>query len=73
MTSKAMFSDEEWQTLQWAVTDTMTYVSMADTGFWDTFKEARRRRSSWPRPSRTAAVPWSTIWPATSSSDGTRR
>ena len=40
MTSKAMFSDEEWQTLQWAVTDTMTYVSMADTGFWDTFKEA---------------------------------
>ncbi len=40
MTSKAMFTDEEWHTLQWAVTDTMTYVSMADSGFWDTFKEA---------------------------------
>ena len=26
--------------LQWAVTDTMAYLSMADTGFWDTFKEA---------------------------------
>jgi hypothetical protein len=40
MTSKAMFTDEEWHALQWAVTDTMTYVSMADSGFWDTFKEA---------------------------------
>jgi hypothetical protein len=40
MTSKALFTDEEWHTLQWAVTDTMTYVSMADSGFWDTFKEA---------------------------------
>lgn len=40
MTSKAMFTEDEWHTLQWAVTDTMTYVSMADSGFWDTFKEA---------------------------------
>lgn len=40
MTSKAMFTEDEWRTLQWAVTDTMTYVSMADPGFWDTFKEA---------------------------------
>ncbi|HEX5642703.1 MAG TPA: hypothetical protein VFZ86_10275 [Thermoleophilia bacterium] len=40
MTSKAMFTDDEWHTLQWAVTDTMAYVSMADAGFWDTFKEA---------------------------------
>lgn len=40
MTSKAMFTEDEWHTLQWAVTDTMTYVSMADQGFWDTFKEA---------------------------------
>ena len=40
MTSKAMFTDDEWHTLQWAVTDTMAYVSMADSGFWDTFKEA---------------------------------
>jgi hypothetical protein len=35
-----MFTDDEWHTLQWAVTDTMAYVSMADPGFWDTFKEA---------------------------------
>ena len=40
MTSKTLFTDEEWHTLQWAVTDTMAYVSMADSGFWDTFKEA---------------------------------
>jgi len=40
MTSRAMFTDDEWHTLQWAVTDTMAYVSMADRGFWDTFKEA---------------------------------
>ena len=40
MSGKALFSDEEWHTLQWAVTDTMAYVSMADAGFWDTFKEA---------------------------------
>jgi hypothetical protein len=40
MTSKAMFTDDEWRTLQWAVTDTMAYVSMADAGFWDAFKEA---------------------------------
>jgi hypothetical protein len=40
MSSKEMFTEDEWHTLQWAVTDTMTYVSMADSGFWDTFKEA---------------------------------
>jgi hypothetical protein len=40
MTSKAMFTEDEWHELQWAVTDTMVYVSMADHGFWDTFKEA---------------------------------
>jgi hypothetical protein len=40
MTSRAQFTDDEWHTLQWAVTDTMTYVSMADHGFWDTFREA---------------------------------
>lgn len=39
MTSKAPFTEHEWHTLQWAVTDTMMYVSMADHGFWDTFKE----------------------------------
>jgi hypothetical protein len=40
MASKAMFTEDEWHTLQWAVTDTMGYLSMADKGFWDTFKEA---------------------------------
>ncbi len=40
MTSKTLFTEDEWHTLQWAVTDTMAYVSMADAGFWDTFKEA---------------------------------
>jgi hypothetical protein len=35
-----MFTDDEWHTLQWAVTDTMAYVSMADSGFWDSLKEA---------------------------------
>lgn len=40
MATKADFTSDEWQVLQWAVTDTMAYVSMSDTGFWDTFKEA---------------------------------
>jgi len=40
MATKADFSETEWQTLEWAVTDTMTYLSMADPGFWDMFKEA---------------------------------
>jgi hypothetical protein len=40
MATKDMFTSDEWHTLQWAVTDTMAYLSMADTGFWDTFKEA---------------------------------
>ena len=40
MATKATFTDDEWHTLQWAVTDTMAYLSMADKGFWDTFKEA---------------------------------
>jgi hypothetical protein len=40
MASKAMFTEDEWHILQWSVTDTMAYVSMADSGFWDTFKEA---------------------------------
>ncbi len=40
MATKDMFTSDEWHKLQWAVTDTMAYLSMADTGFWDTFKEA---------------------------------
>ena len=40
MATKADFTGAEWQVLQWAVADTMTYLSMADPGFWDTVKEA---------------------------------
>lgn len=40
MTTKANFSESEWQTLQWAVSDTVTYMSLADPGFFDMFKEA---------------------------------
>ena len=40
MSSKEMFTDDEWHVLQWAVTDTMSYLAVADHGFWDTFKEA---------------------------------
>lgn len=40
MSSKALFTEEEWHVLQWAVTDTMAFLSVADHGFWDTFKEA---------------------------------
>jgi hypothetical protein len=40
MATKAEYTPEEWQALQWAATDTMAYLSMADPGFWDTFKEA---------------------------------
>jgi hypothetical protein len=40
MATKTDLTPDEWQTLRWAVTDTMTYISMADPGFWDMFKEA---------------------------------
>ena len=40
MATKTDFTPDEWQTLRWAVTDTMVYLTMADPGFWDTFKEA---------------------------------
>jgi hypothetical protein len=40
MATKADFTESEWQVLQWAVADTMMYLSMADPGFWDAFKEA---------------------------------
>jgi hypothetical protein len=40
MTSKTLFTDDEWHILEWAVTDTMTYVSLAEASFWATFKEA---------------------------------
>jgi len=37
---KADFTVEEWQVLQWAAMNTIAYLSLADRGFWDTFKEA---------------------------------
>ena len=40
MATKTDFTPAEWQTLKWAVTDAMMYLSMADPGFWDMFKEA---------------------------------
>jgi hypothetical protein len=40
MSSKDSFTEDEWHVLQWAVTDTMSYLAVADHGFWDTFKEA---------------------------------
>ena len=40
MSSRTTFTSDEWHTLQWAVTDTMAYLAVADHGFWDTFKEA---------------------------------
>ena len=40
MATKTDFTPDEWQTLRWAVTDTMVYLTMADPGFWDMFKEA---------------------------------
>ena len=42
MATKADFTDAEWQVLQWAVADTITYLSMADPGLWDTFKETSK-------------------------------
>lgn len=38
--NKGVFSEGEWQVLQWSVSDAMAFVSMSDRGFWDTFKEA---------------------------------
>lgn len=40
MATRAAYSEDEWQVLQWAVSGTMTYLTMADPGFWHSFKEA---------------------------------
>ena len=40
MATKDAFSAEEWQTLEYAMSDTMAYLSVIDPGFWDAFKEA---------------------------------
>jgi hypothetical protein len=40
MTSKADFTEDEWETLQKGVTGSGLLVSVSDRGFFDTFKEA---------------------------------
>jgi hypothetical protein len=40
MTTKADYTDQEWDTLQKAVTGAGLLVSVSDRGFFDTFKEA---------------------------------
>jgi hypothetical protein len=40
MTSKADFTEDEWETLQKGVTGAGLLVSVSDKGFFDTFKEA---------------------------------
>jgi hypothetical protein len=40
MTSKADFSEQEWETLQKGVTGAGLLVSVSDKSFFDTFKEA---------------------------------
>jgi hypothetical protein len=39
MASKADFTEQEWETLQKGVTGSAMLVSVADKGFFDTFKE----------------------------------
>jgi len=39
MTHKSDFTEDEWQILRWAVSDTILYVSISDPGFWETFSE----------------------------------
>jgi hypothetical protein len=38
--TKSDFSAEEWQVLEFAMLDTMMYMSLVDPGFWASFKEA---------------------------------
>jgi len=40
MATKDAFSAEEWQTLEFAMSDTMTYLSVIDAGLWDAIREA---------------------------------
>ena len=41
MATRADFTDDEWRALQLAVGDTMAWLTMADPGFWEMFKEAK--------------------------------
>ena len=40
MAVKADFTEAEWQTLRYAMLDTMTYLAVVDPGFWDLLREA---------------------------------
>jgi hypothetical protein len=40
MATKADFTPEQWEQLQWALNDTTVYLSLAHPGFWESFKEA---------------------------------
>ncbi len=40
MATKADFTPEEWDVLEYGVVDAMTYTAFADPGFWASFKEA---------------------------------
>ena len=40
MATKSDYTDDEWQILKFAVMDTMAYLTLANPGFWETFKEA---------------------------------
>lgn len=40
MATQADFTEAEWQTIKYAMLDTMTYLSVVDPGFWDALKEA---------------------------------
>ena len=40
MATKSDFTPEQWEQLQWALNDTTVYLSLANPGFWESFKEA---------------------------------
>jgi hypothetical protein len=40
MATKSAFTPGEWETLQFAMTDTMAWLSVVDPGFWALMKEA---------------------------------
>lgn len=40
MVTKADFAHEEWQTLKYAMFDTLAYMSIVQSGFLDAFREA---------------------------------
>ena len=37
MATKADFTPEQWEELQWSVSDTTAYLALAHPGFWESF------------------------------------